>query len=298
MGDMVWRFAAGLVLVLAPACSYHAPGATPGDGPSAGSDSGTDTPDNDGDSDGIADDVDNCPAIANADQHDEDRDDVGDACDPCPQVPNATADSDGDGIADACDPHPMMSGDELVVFEPFTGTGNLPAGWTLKGAGNANDYVIDNDVLTLTTGDTHILIRDTGATHHAIDTAFDVLASANGNNGLQFVTVLADALSDIKQFVGCGIRFDNQPPAPDRELFVLDNPNLTSLSTDLTDPPVATGSYRMRLVMDEQMQRCLIPSNGNPHLQTGSTPSQGNTFVGLRANNLTLAFRYVAIYKF
>src|SRR5437588_5361837 len=68
----------------------------------------------DSDRDGILDSADNCPAIANADQHDEDGDQVGDACDPCPQVASApSTDTDGDGIPDACDPHPGTSGDRL-----------------------------------------------------------------------------------------------------------------------------------------------------------------------------------------
>lgn len=72
----------------------------------------------DGDDDGHLDCVDNCPAVANADQTDLDLDLVGDACDldddsdgvnddedNCPQVPNADqADMDNDARGDVCDP--------------------------------------------------------------------------------------------------------------------------------------------------------------------------------------------------
>ena len=59
----------------------------------------------DSDGDGIADHIDNCPAIANADQLDTDGDGVGDACDNCPAIANpGQEDSDGDGVGDACDP--------------------------------------------------------------------------------------------------------------------------------------------------------------------------------------------------
>ncbi|OFW05420.1 MAG: hypothetical protein A3I61_14465 [Acidobacteria bacterium RIFCSPLOWO2_02_FULL_68_18] len=51
----------------------------------------------DADGDGVADDVDNCPAIDNADQLDTDSDGDGDACD---------ADDDNDGVADGADPFP------------------------------------------------------------------------------------------------------------------------------------------------------------------------------------------------
>ncbi|MEW6321959.1 MAG: thrombospondin type 3 repeat-containing protein [Acidobacteriota bacterium] len=70
----------------------------------------------DTDGDGVLDDVDNCPAVANADQADYDNDGIGDACDDsdldgvvdaadnCRETPNADqADLDLDGIGDACD---------------------------------------------------------------------------------------------------------------------------------------------------------------------------------------------------
>jgi hypothetical protein len=60
-----------------------------------------DGPDRDGD--GVPDVCDNCPSVANPDQHDGDGDLVGDLCDNCVAVPNlAQGDSDGDGRGDAC----------------------------------------------------------------------------------------------------------------------------------------------------------------------------------------------------
>lgn len=71
----------------------------------------------DRDGDGLVDEVDNCPAVANANQADGDGDGIGDACeddqdgdgvnddeDNCPITANANqADADGDGLGDACD---------------------------------------------------------------------------------------------------------------------------------------------------------------------------------------------------
>lgn len=295
----------GLVVALAPACGFHS-AALPGDaappGMDARVDAGSDAPAaTDGDHDGVPDRTDNCPTMANPDQHDEDGDGIGDVCDPCPQVADAVTDSDGDGLPDACDPHPMTPGDHLLVFEPFTGSGNVPAGWTLAAAGSAADYVIGGDALTVTASATHILLYDTQSGHHAIDVGLDVKATETGGGNDEFVTVLADSRNDLQAFFGCGLRLDHQTPAPDRELFAYDqqdNPQFVALNTDQTDPPVASGSYRMTFVMDGNGETCVIPKGTTPHSQSNTVDSQGNTYVGLRANNLQIAFRYVAIYTF
>ena len=57
----------------------------------------------DPDGDGLPDTQDNCPAVANTDQHDSDRDGVGDACDKCPDTPaRATITTDGCSIDQLC----------------------------------------------------------------------------------------------------------------------------------------------------------------------------------------------------
>lgn len=101
----------------------------------AGGDGSVTGPDGNGaldsDGDGVPDAVDNCPAIANADQGNEDGDALGDACDPCPELAGDATDSDGDGVGDACDPHPQAAGDKLVLFEGFHH--GVPQGWQLVG---------------------------------------------------------------------------------------------------------------------------------------------------------------------
>jgi thrombospondin type 3 repeat protein len=294
------------------ACSFRGTAAGPGSGDAgpgsgdAGSGSGNDGNTgggiNDSDGDGVPDDIDNCVSVPNANQHDEDNDKVGDACDPCPQVANATADADGDGIPDACDPHPTAAGDVLVAFEPFTGTGNLPMGWQLRGGGQPADWKRGNDVMTIAADNaTRIAIIDSGAPHHAIDIGVDVTSVRVAGSELQFLTGLTDARADVHQFFGCGMRFDSQPAGRCRELFVYDaaaNPQFTGLQTDGSEPPTAPGSYRIVSVMNGQDESCVIPNGANQHRQADSENSRGNTFVGLRVNNVTASFRYVAIYKF
>jgi len=190
----------------------------------------------------------------------------------------------------------------LVKFEPFTGTGNLPAGWQSKGGGQPTDWQRGNDALTIAADNaTRLAIVDSGSPHHAIDIGVDVTSVRVNGTELQFLGGLTDARSDIHQFFGCEMRFDNQPAGMDRELFeydAADNPQFTGLQADVIEPPVAPGSYRIQFVMEGQSENCVIPNGANPHRQTDTVNSKGNTFVGLRVNNVTVAFRYVAIYKF
>ena len=88
----------------------------------------------DPDHDGVPTDQDNCPTVANPDQHDEDGDGVGDACDNCPAIANADqADFDHDGVGDVCDPRRAEPGDCLVFFESFKSVvdqASFEAAWT------------------------------------------------------------------------------------------------------------------------------------------------------------------------
>ena len=248
----------------------------------------------DGDHDGIVDSADNCPAVANPDQHDEDGDGVGDVCDPCPQIANATTDSDGDGVADACDPHPQVAGDHLVAFDAFATAGALPPGWTAK-AGAATNWTVSGDALHVSVGNTtYIVLRDTASTRHAIDIGFDLSAVATGQS---FATILTDAKADLHQFVACGIRVDTNY----RELLTYDQAlamQYTALGTDSSEPLTVPGSYRVFTVMDPTSESCTVPTVGSPHLMTGSHASSGNTSVGIRVMNVTASYRYAAIYAF
>jgi len=107
-----------------------------------GSDGSIDVPTSpDRDGDGVPDATDNCPQIANADQHDEDGDGLGDACDPCPYLPGTADDSDGDGVGDACDPEPAIAEQKWLLFETFAHT---PTEWNLDSMAT-----ISNDTLEL-----------------------------------------------------------------------------------------------------------------------------------------------------
>ncbi len=123
---------------LAGACSFKhgaAGGVVDGSGGDAGDASTLDSPDapgppGDRDGDGVPDTTDNCPDVANADQHDFDGDGHGDVCDHCPHLASTTdPDGDGDGVGDACDPRPTTAGDHTVLFAGFYSSADI-AGWT------------------------------------------------------------------------------------------------------------------------------------------------------------------------
>ena len=117
----------------------------------------------DGDKDGIPDEMDNCPAIANTDQHNIDGDALGDACDP---------DDDNDGCSDGEDQHPQDASVKIGTRTPGPGCksklhspvfGNEGVDSDKDGLPNCkdrdddNDNVLDDDDLCPTRPGTHAL---------------------------------------------------------------------------------------------------------------------------------------------
>ena len=80
------------------------------------------------DGDGIPNLMDYCQHQAGG-KSDEDLDGIGDDCDHCPIAkPRATVDPDGDNVDSPCDPDPHEPGDEILLFESFSGA-TLDARW-------------------------------------------------------------------------------------------------------------------------------------------------------------------------
>jgi hypothetical protein len=120
-----------LVLIVA-GCGFsvHASTGDAAPGPDSAIDGPPDgDPSRDTDQDGVNDAIDNCPQLANPDQHDWDHDGHGDACDHCPHLfSNPDPDGDGDGVGDACDPRPTLAGDTRVIWQGFFGAAEI-TGW-------------------------------------------------------------------------------------------------------------------------------------------------------------------------
>jgi hypothetical protein len=156
-----------------------------------------DAPPGDGDADGFNDFVDNCPALANVDQHDEDADRIGDVCDPCPHIAGDAADGDGDGVGDACDPQPTVAKQSIKFFDPFTSTrpewelinGYSRVGETLRGQGVPGNAAflrlhLANGELRIETGGT-IVSRETTYPHQ-VSMAFGIDSAGDNYHSVEF----------------------------------------------------------------------------------------------------------------
>lgn len=110
----------------------------------------------DSDGDGLLDTEDNCPFVANVDQHDLDADNVGDVCDNCMIVanPGQEARGDADALGDACDPHAASDGDCLLVVDLFRDPEQISAHWrTLSDEPSPDVHVEPGSVTITPTGD-------------------------------------------------------------------------------------------------------------------------------------------------
>ncbi len=169
----------------------------------------------DTDGDGVPDAIDNCPMIANADQHDEDADGLGDACDPCPYLPGNADDSDGDGVGDACDPEPDIAEQKWLLFETFAHT--APE-WTLDSmdtiandaldlasvtaAANAYDSAIPTGELRIVTGGMiEALVPD--ASFHNLTVSFS--RSASGSSYYYFEMIDSGGTTSTFHVVATGV---------------------------------------------------------------------------------------------
>ncbi len=139
-------------------------------------------PDNDDDNDGIPNGMDNCPTVANPNQHDEDGDGYGDACDPCPVTANTVeVDSDGDGVGDSCDPHPQDPTDHIAIFQTFGDVPSANAGWDVYGP-----WTEDMNSLTIAAtggahGDLCLAMKDTDSQKIWTSVTITATSCAGGN---------------------------------------------------------------------------------------------------------------------
>jgi hypothetical protein len=248
----------------------------------------------DTDGDGLVDSVDNCPAVANSDQHDEDGDHVGDTCDPCPQLAAVQADSDGDTIGDGCDPHPTASGDVLVTFEPFSGS-SVPAGWTAV-IGAIGDWQVTSDELRHTADTSpHVLRFDAGGANTTIDLSVEIVSAGTSTPHVSALTDLPTAADD---YILCTVFPTTDSPnlEPERALQHYNGALYTYLDSDNTDPPGVGVRYRIVGSTSGTSHACSM-SGASVHNLSATDPSPGDHGVGIRVRALTARIQYVAVYR-
>jgi hypothetical protein len=240
--------------------------------------------DPDGDHDGIANALDNCPAIANADQANDDGDRFGDACDPCPPIadPDPIVDPDSDGVSGACDPFPATPGDAIRVFESFTAPA-LPAGWATIGSGwtfAGGSAVIDSGSDDLN----YLTIAQPAATRQAVITQLTVDELVGGNERAIGPVQLFQA--SPTRSIACELLRDGNGP----KLAIDDTGGPTLDTTDATFDPDLTVTLTNR--RDGTSYQC----EDGEVIATGSsafaTPQPG---IGLRTRSVSGRFAWVLV---
>ena len=163
----------------------------------------------DKDCDGILDEADNCPMVANPDQHDEDGDLLGDVCDKCPWFHDpADPDSDGDGVGDRCDPHPLpgTGSDTRWLFEGFQH--GIPSAWSATtgwAPANGEDDVVGT--ISDSGGAASLTFASSTDPHWTVSAGFTVTSLTEGASDSTFVGVAAGS-TNCQIFddvcLGCG----------------------------------------------------------------------------------------------
>jgi hypothetical protein len=257
----------------------------------------------DADSDGVRDADDNCPMIANTDQHDEDSDAVGDRCDNCPHVANADQANTGeasagvtaDGAGDACDPFPSAPGNDIIFFESFAAP---LSGWQTNGpglwevSGDAVTQSRPNVVTTLYTGSPQPgVVVDTVATP----------LSGNLTTGFGFGPVaLYTPSAGFGLGYGCDL-YDLQDIPFQAHIDYLESQGYTTIaSDDDADVPLIDQSWRIRVMAstDRNLQTCQVTGSGSGavSIQSADTRMLPGRFA-LQAFSAVVKFEHVVVFS-
>jgi len=272
----------------------------------AGVDAETDAPKQDRDRDGVADEQDNCPDIANDDQHDEDRDGRGDRCDNCPHKENpdqadvleVNSGKTADGVGDECDPYPSLESDRLVFFDGFNkGTTDWLEQrgiWAYEG-----DRLVQSD---LDARDAVYYVKDLRLATVSTQARFEVLdidpvaGEANPSRSAGVVFRFANDNGYV-----CRYGFD--PKSGGGEVHQLRLMRRVGASDVPMPRPIGTLSKGMKIEVQTTFRVskgfliCVVESTGLDGAIQGQDPAllpYGS--VGLYVHGIVAAFDYLAVY--
>ena len=282
------------VMVLA-GCSFHSNGNNSGDDGSAGPDAamgsgGSNTGGStDTDGDGVIDATDNCPTVANADQHDHDGDGRGDVCDVCPHVVDAGGDADGDGVGDACDPRPTEPGDHIALFQGFYADPGWHAvtggAWTVDmGALHEADATSQHQIIAgLSLGDVFV------------DARLKVNSVVQNSSTRRSVGVVI-GYEDLANYYFCGLAAPQGQPEVDAGVVYSGN-------FDYNQDPFAAQMAGDWIVMQARtettQQGTHFDCTGHRGMTTGNatydTQAANMGDIGLRTNGVDASFDYIFV---
>ena len=250
-----------------------------------------DAMDPDPDGDGVPIGVDNCPMLANPDQHDEDGDGVGDVCDVCPHIADMLqTNQDSDGLGDACDPSPTVARNEILLFEPWSGNPVGVPGWT----SHTGTWRVLDDGLELTQSNvgarlSRLVVVPPGAT---VITRF--VADVDNVVPTSYLGTLSPVDFDGGTGDGCVLRYDGATALYRVQITSPTASSFTQIAAS-TNTPVVSFALEHRRRGNEST---CTAERGAAGTTTGSFNSAGNGVarIGLLGRNTQSVVRYLIVY--
>lgn len=251
-----------------------------------------DAVDPDPDGDGVLTGVDNCPTVSNADQHDEDGDGDGDLCDSCPHVVNASQGNvDGDDLGDACDPSPTEARNQLLLFEPWSGSPSGVPGWT----SHTGTWRVQDDGLELVQSTTGARLSRPLAVPPGATVIMRFVADVQNAVPISYLGAVGPVDFDGGTGDGCVLRYDGSTALYRAQITSPTGTSFTQIAA-ATSAPLASFGFEYRRRGTEGT--CVAELGGVGGTTTGGFTGQSTavTRIGLIGRNTNSVLRFLIVY--